>query len=270
MTNLPIILAHGICPFHRLLPFSSCRDNGRDDRFHYFRKIRSTLMGSGFTVFHVGVGWSSSLEKRALDLRNGILRVTDSFTRWPAVHIIAHSMGGLDARYMICRYRMEKSVVSLTTIGTPHLGTSYADWGLRNFSFLIDLAGSLGLDLSGFRALARLECERRNLALADYEEENGVVYRTVAGVQPRSRIFKHFHFAHGIVLSEEGENDGLVSLKSAKWKEEYLLDIVDADHLNQIGWWDSAEASAGIGKEEFERSIREWYVRLAMGLKGLE
>jgi len=227
-------------------------------------------MGRGFTVFHVGVGWSSSLERRALDLRNGILRVTDEFTRWPAVHIIAHSMGGLDARYMLYRYRMEKGVVSLTTIGTPHLGTSYADWGLRNFSFLIDLAGSLGLDLSGFRALARTECERRNFALADYEEENSVIYRTVAGVQPRSRICRHFHFAHDIIMGEEGENDGLVSLQSAKWKEKYFLEIVDADHLNQIGWWDSAEGSTGTGKEEFERTIREWYVRLAMGLEGLE
>lgn len=227
-------------------------------------------MANGFTVLHAGVGWSSSLESRALDLRNGIRRLTDSFTRWPQVHIIAHSMGGLDARYMISRYRMEKQVVSLTTIGTPHLGTSYADWGLRNFSFLIKFARSLGLDLSGFKALSREECARRNLALAEFEEENTVIYRTVAGVQPRHRIFNHFRFAHGIISREEGENDGLVSLQSARWKEKYFLGIMDADHLNQIGWWDGAEASEGIGKEEFERGIREWYVRLALGLEIFE
>jgi triacylglycerol lipase len=270
MTSLPIILAHGICPFHRLLPFASCRDNAADDRFHYFRKIRSTLIARGLTAFHVGVGWSSSLERRALDLRNGILRLTGSFTRWPQVHILAHSMGGLDARYMIYRYGMEKQVVSLTTIGTPHLGTSYADWGLRNFSFLIEFARPLGFDLSGFRDLARDECARRNLALEDFEEENTVIYRTVAGVQPASRIFKHFRFAHGIISREEGENDGLVSLRSARWKEKYFLEIMDADHLNQIGWWDSSEGSAGMGKEDFERGIREFWVRLALGLEEFE
>jgi len=270
MTSIPIILAHGICPFHRLLPFASCRDNGSDDRFHYFRKIRSTLIARGFIVFHAGVGWSSSLERRALDLRNEILSFTDSFRRWPKVHIIAHSMGGLDARYMIHRYGMDKRVVSLTTIGTPHLGTSYADWGLRNFSFLIGWARPLGLDLSGFRALTRDECERRNLALAGYEEESAVIYRTVAGVQPRSRICKHFRFAYEIISREEGENDGLVSLHSAKWKDKYFFGIMDADHLNQIGWWDGAEESAGIGKEDFERGIREWYVGLARGLENLE
>lgn len=270
MASLPIILAHGICPFHRLLPFDSCRDNRADDRFHYFRKIRSTLISRGFTAFHAGVSWSSSVERRALDLRNAILRLTHSFSRWPRVHIIAHSMGGLDARTMIYRYRMEKQVVSLTTIGTPHLGTSYADWGLRNFSYLIDFAGSLGIDLRGFRDLSREECARRNLALAEFEKDSGVVYRTMAGVQPLNRIFKHFRFAYQIIMREEGENDGLVSLRSAKWKDEYFLGIMDADHLNQIGWWDASEGSAGIPREDFERGIREFYLKIAEGLEAFE
>jgi triacylglycerol lipase len=179
-------------------------------------------------------------------------------------------MGGLDARTMICRYRMEKQVVSLTTIGTPHHGTSYADWGLRNFSFLIDYAGALGLDLTGLRDLSRARCQERNLALADCENRNGVIYRTVAGVQPGPRIFSHFRFAHQFIMREEGENDGLVSLRSAKWKDEYLIGIMDADHLNQIGWWDPGEGRAGLAREDFERGIREFYVRLAEGLKDLE
>lgn len=270
MTSLPIILAHGICPFHRLLPFGSCRDNRTDDRFHYFRKIRSTLISNGFTSFHAGVSWSSSIDRRALDLRNGILRITDSFARWPGVHIIAHSMGGLDARNMIYRYKMEKQVVSLTTIGTPHLGTSYADWGLRNFSFLIRFAGSFGIDLRGFWDLTRDECVRRNIALADYEKDNGVVYRTVAGVQPLSRILKHFRFSYQLIMREEGENDGLVSLRSARWRDEYFLEVIDADHINQIGWWDSCEGKAGIPREDFERGIRDFYVRLAEGLNAFE
>src|SRR5262249_5187529 len=39
-----------------------------------------------------------------------------------AVHVFAHSMGGLDARYMISRLGMAKRVLSLTTIATPHRG----------------------------------------------------------------------------------------------------------------------------------------------------
>jgi len=56
-----------------------------------------------------------------LDLKNEIIRITDNFSRYPRVHIIAHSMGGLDARLMIYRYRLEDRVASLTTVGTPIL-----------------------------------------------------------------------------------------------------------------------------------------------------
>ena len=39
-------------------------------------------------------------------------------------------MGGLDARYLISRLGMADRVLSLTTLGTPHRGTSFADWGV--------------------------------------------------------------------------------------------------------------------------------------------
>ena len=262
----PIILAHGICPFHRVIPFFPARDNAEDDRFHYFRKIRSTLISNGFLAFHSRVGWASSLEERASDLQEQILRITDGFSRWPRVHIIGHSMGGLDARFMIYRYRMEHRVVSLTTIGTPHLGTSYADWALKRFGTLIDMARPLGLDLAGFRDLTGDRCQRLNRRLADFEGSNGVLYRTVAGVQPPERIFWPMRFSYRIIWKEEGENDGLVSLRSATWKKEYFLFKMDADHLNQIGWWDRSEGAAGINRDSFERTIREAYLRIARGL----
>jgi triacylglycerol lipase len=214
--RLPILLAHGIAPFHRLLPFPSCRDNALDDRFHYYRKIRSTLRSHGITVFHTRVSWGGSLERRASDLRGEILRITKDFSRWPRVHIIAHSMGGLDARCMIHRFRMEDRVASLTTIGTPHLGTAYADWGLPRYGFLIRAARPLGLDLSGFRALSRERCAAFNRTLADFEMHNGVHYRTLAGVQPFHRIFRFFRVSYRIIRHEEGENDGLVGGRAGR------------------------------------------------------
>ena len=39
------------------------------------------------------------------------------------VNIIAHSKGGLDARYLISGLHMEDKVASLTTISTPHRGS---------------------------------------------------------------------------------------------------------------------------------------------------
>ncbi|MBW2028293.1 MAG: hypothetical protein JRH06_13625 [Deltaproteobacteria bacterium] len=265
-SSFPIILAHGIAPFDRIMgPFSSA-DNSDDDRFHYYRKIRSSLLKRGFVVFHGRVSWAASLERRAFDLYRVILQITRNFTKWPRVHIIAHSMGGLDSRLMIYRYRLEERVASLTTIGTPHLGSSYADWGITRFGFLIRLLRPCGLNLSGFRDLTRKNCSVLNRLLEHFENTNGVVYQTVAGVQPLERIFLPLRASYRIIYREEGENDGLVSLRSAAWKESYFRERIDADHFNQIGWWDRGEAAAGIDRKTFEKNIINFYVKLATDL----
>lgn len=266
-TSYPIILAHGIFPFDRILSPLLSKDNHPDDRFHYFRKIRSALMARGYTVFHSRVSWGGPLEQRAQDLRDEILRYTAGFSRWPRVHIIAHSMGGLDARWMIYRYRMEERVASLTTIGTPHLGSPYAEWSLQRLNRLLELALSLGLDMRGARDLTPDVCEARNRTCTDFEANNGVLYRTIAGTQPLERIFKPLRLPWRVIHELEGENDGLVSLRSAAWKEECLIKVWDADHLNQIGWWDSGEKITGTGREAFEEGIRNSYVEIAEGLK---
>jgi triacylglycerol lipase len=261
------MLAHGVCPFSRLYQPLAGRNNDPDDRFHYFRLIRSTLLRHGYTVFHTRVSWAGSLERRARDLRDEILRLTEGFRRWPRVHIIAHSMGGLDARSMLFTHRMENRVASLTTIGSPHLGTSYADWGVRRFPFLIAASRTFGLSLDGLRDLTRERCRRFNEETASYEAGNGVPYRTVAGSQPLERIFLPMRFASRIIQREEGANDGLVPLASAVWKEDYHLATLDADHLNQIGWWDRGEGTAGLTRSAFESRIRRFYVELASGLE---
>ncbi|MBW1950002.1 MAG: hypothetical protein JRJ18_10725 [Deltaproteobacteria bacterium] len=269
-TRYPIILAHGICPFDRALgPFFS-RDNADTDGFHYFRKIRSTLRAQGFEVFHSRVSWASALSLRALGLKRELERITHDFSRRPRVHIIAHSMGGLDARWMIYTHRMEDRVASLTTIGTPHRGTAFADWGLRRFGFLIKTARTLGLDIQGFRDLAREACERRNRILEGFEATNGVFYRTVAGAQPLERIFPPLRPSYRIILREEGENDGLVSVRSAMWREDRFWGLLDADHFNQLGWWDPSEARTGVDRRSFEKGIREVYLELARGLEAWE
>ncbi len=262
----PIILAHGIFPFDRLLHPFAAMDNHPDDRFHYFRKIRSHLVACGFTVFHSRVSWGGSLEKRAADLREQLVKLTSGFTLWPRVHIIAHSMGGLDARWMIYRYRMEDRVISLTTIGTPHHGSPYADICLRSIGRLIQIAMRVGLDLSGARDLTLEACAERNRLISDFEEQNGVTYRTIAGTQPLERIFAPLKPSWRAISRLEGKNDGLVSVPSASWKEKYLTEVIDADHLNQIGWWDPNEIGYSEGRESFEAGIRDTYLRIATGL----
>ena len=44
------------------------------------------------------------------------------------VNIIAHSKGGLDARYAISKLGMAPYVASLTTMNTPHRGCRFVDY----------------------------------------------------------------------------------------------------------------------------------------------
>jgi triacylglycerol lipase len=266
-TSYPIILAHGICPFDRIINPLFHRDNGPKDRLHYFRKIRSTLLAHGFEAFHARVSWGAELERRARDLKNEISYITDQFTRWPRVHIIAHSMGGLDSRWMIYKYRMEDRVASLTTIGAPHLGSSYAERRLKRSGWLIHAAGYLGLNIRGLRDLTPESCHERNRIMEDFEKNNRVLYQTIAGAQPIERTFVLLRPSFRAIWEEEGENDGLVSLRSALWKDEYFMKKIDADHLNQIGWWDRGEARSGMDRKTFEARIQEVYLEIAKGLR---
>lgn len=168
---------------------------------------------------------------------------------------------------MIYKYRMENRIASLTTIGTPHLGSSFADRGVKKSGWLIHAAGYLGLDIRGVRALTRESCRKFNRATKAFEEKNGVLYQTIAGAQPIERIFVLFRPSFKIIWNEEGENDRLVSVKSAAWKDDYFIKKIDADHLNQIGWWDRAETKAGIDKNIFEKRIQDICLEIARGLR---
>ncbi len=265
-SSYPIILAHGVCRFDALLNVVFDMDNSDDDRFHYFRGIRSALMAHGFQVFHTAVSWAGGVETRAADLRNELIRITRDFTLYPKVHIIAHSMGGLDARHMVCEYGMDQQVASLSTISTPHQGSSFADWGIKNLARVVDLLGSMGLDITGFRDLTTQRCREFNERAQEFELSNGVKYRTYAGVQTRSRVFTPLRFPHWITERAEGENDGLVSLASAKWREDYFVKKIEADHLNEVGWWDVRDRRIRLDPEGFAKRIRDFYLEIARSL----
>src|SRR5436190_277798 len=77
------------------------------------------------------------------------------------VIIIAHSMGGLDARYMISRLGMADRVAALVTLSTPHHGSPYADWCLKNLGMKLGamkVARLLGLDVQAIADLSTESC----------------------------------------------------------------------------------------------------------------
>ncbi len=266
--EFPIVLAHGICRFDHLLNMTFGLDNKKDDSLHYFKRIRSTLVTEGFSVWHSNVSWSAGVDRRADQLKAELLKLTNEFRDHRKVHIIAHSMGGLDARHMIYEHKMEDFVASLTTIGTPHRGTSFADWGVKRAGRIVPFLKNLGLDITGFLDLTTEKCEAFNARAENFESRNSVKYQSFAGSQERNRTFWALQFPQSIISDEEGNNDGLVSVDSAKWRGDFFVKELDTDHLNEVGWCDAAEPEYLFARDAFEQRIRELYCEIARSLPG--
>jgi len=120
--RLPIVLAHGLLGFAEL-----SLTPGWLPAVHYWRGITEALEANGVRVITTTVPPSASIEQRAEKLARGIAAAAAG----RQVNIVAHSMGGLDARYMISHLRPANVAVrSLVTVASPHHGSSFADFVL--------------------------------------------------------------------------------------------------------------------------------------------
>lgn len=268
MTKFPILLAHGIAPFDQLTEELFAIDNSATDDLHYFKGIRTMLMKAGYSVYHSRVEWAAPVDDRAADLKENVLRVL-KLSGQEKLHIVAHSMGGLDARHMLFNYQAEKihqKIVSLSTISTPHLGTSFADWGIANGNEFIDFClKTFQADLRGFRDLTRGSCKSFNEKAKNFEATCGVKFYTFAGRQFFQEIMTALKFSYAIIFAnEKDDNDGLVSVNSAAWEKKYFKQIWNADHLNELAWIDIANLIWSTETEsQFTERIHKHYRDLA-------
>ena len=163
------------------------------------------------------------------------------------LNLIAQSMGGLDARYLISRLGMHDIIASLVTVSTPHHGTAVADFVLerpeRVRTWTADLfnwmgASSLSDATSDFlTAVAELTqsfvCEKFNPQAPDHPSVRYYSYAGRAGKGTDFMINPFLQILNRMLYSREAHNDGFVSVESAKWGE--FLGTIDADHSQQVG-----------------------------------
>lgn len=200
----------------------------------YWRGITEALIANGNEVIIAQVPPSASIEDRALKLGQCIAEKAAG----KKVNIIAHSMGGLDARYMISRLKPENvDVLSLTTISSPHEGSAFADFVMDSIGPIFSpkfwrSLDSMGISTGVFVQLTRkYMTEEFNPKTPD--DPNVRYFSYGAMVQPS--IWSAFRQPGRIVSAQEGENDGLVSVKSARWGS-YKGTLVDVSHLDLINW----------------------------------
>jgi triacylglycerol lipase len=220
--DAPIVLVHGLCGYDRISVFGRTLKD-------YFPGIREKLEAAGNRVLVPRLSLTRGVAARAAELKRFIeKRVPDG----GPVHLIGHSMGGLDGRYMISQLGMAGRVKSLTTVGTPHRGTAFADWGVGRFGRLLaPFFHLLGVSYQAFLDLTTAGCRQFNETVPDAP---GVRYLAVAGLCEREWVAPMWRLPHGIVSRVEGPNDGVVSVASATWGEH--TDVWEGDHLNLVNW----------------------------------
>ena len=136
MTKLPVVLAHGYCGFSRLGGAS------------YFHGVESVLRHLGVTeIFATTVDPKGSLRARTGQFVHSIT------SQFPGrkVHVIAHSMGGLDARFAVSSKGLGRGdlIQTLTTLGTPFQGTTIGDLAALNFNAASTLPRDLLVRVAG-------------------------------------------------------------------------------------------------------------------------
>lgn len=198
----------------------------------YWRGITEAMRGNGIEVIIASVPASGSIEERALKLGQDIAGKANG----KSVNIIAHSMGGLDARYMISQLQPDNvEVLSLTTVATPHRGSAFADYcfdiiGPKRLPYLYKLVEATGLETGAFKQLTRkYMIEEFNPKTPDDPTVRYFSYGAVA----KPGWFSAFRQPHKVMNVMEGPNDGLVSVASSKWGT-YKGTLVNCSHLVRL------------------------------------
>lgn len=186
------------------------------------------------------------------------------------INIVAHSMGGLDIRYALAKLDIADEVASFTTISTPHHGTSLAELLLGTPDAIRDKLGDF-LDWMGDRIYPHTKSDSVGSAaqltrnyisdvfnpkITDVPDVPYYSYSSSVGKgTPDSiRIMSRYQNRH--IYDNEGLNDGMVSVKSAKWGEHIATSHLS--HLEQI--------NLRI-KDERKPDFRQFWIDLAKMLQ---
>ena len=213
-TRYPLVMLHGI--------------GFRDLRyFNYWGRIPRELTQNGAVVYYGHQEAWGTIEENAAFVQRKIKEVLTT-EHCEKVNIIAHSKGGLDARYLITHLHMEHQVASLTTISTPHMGSelllvlnrlpdrlyrlisSWFDSTFRKF-------GDYNPDC--YHASKQLSPEFCRQFNQNTPNSASVYYQSYASVMGHCWSDSLLSIPHLLMslVSHGKPNDGLVTEDSAKW-----------------------------------------------------
>ncbi len=229
----PVLLCHGYGSMTMLMKPAPMHDS--------CMRLRSY----GVHAFAPNIVPYARIEIRAEQWQERILQLKEQYG-YTKFNVIAHSMGGLDMRYVIHNTDISESVASLTTIATPHRGTSLAEIVLTTPDVLKDrlseLMNWLGENVFPDQksdSVAAVEQLTRTYIQEEFnpntpDDEDVKYYSVSAAVgkgteHPLTAILR---VQNQLIYQKEGINDSFVTAESAIWGEH--LGMYSLSHLEQI------------------------------------
>ncbi len=185
----------------------------------YFRGVERALRRIHIAPLIPEVPSAGTIAERAEVLSRQLFRRNAS-----AFALVGHSMGGLDARYLITYLDPDRRVKSLLTVATPHRGSPLAGWFLQAHGPIPMWIRHIGNP--GLRELT--PDARAKMPIPDRED---VDYSSYASCRPLHELPFWFR-PYGSVIQED--NDGMVPVHSAQWGN--FRGVVHADHVELLGW----------------------------------
>ena len=197
----------------------------------YWGRIPSALEKRGAVICYGLQDCWASIETNAEVIAGRIDEILAETGR-EKVNIIAHSKGGLDARMAASSFGCGSRIASLTTIATPHHGSKTIDklfaiprpvWNAAAFAVnnWIQLMGDKKPD---FLKLCEDFTTEKMQAFNDSNPDvPGIYYQSFACVMGHPLSDINLSTANAVIGRLEGENDGLVSVESARWGEHFSV-----------------------------------------------
>lgn len=207
----PLLMVHGM---------------GFRDRKHlcYWGRVPKRLESLGAEVFFGHQDSVGSVESNADIIAKSLDEILAK-TGAEKVNILAHSKGGLEARYLINHGYADK-VASVTTIDTPHHGSKTVDFLMKAPKWIVKTAAwgtDVWMKILGDKNPDSYDCF--DLFTTRTAEQFNIDNPAPDNIYCQSYAFKCrgsfsdpvFCITYPVVRRFDGDNDGLVSVASAKW-----------------------------------------------------
>jgi hypothetical protein len=173
-------------------------------------------------------------------------------------HILAHSTGGVVARALVHDHEIQPRILSLTTVGTPHMGAAAGVRAEQVHDSLKAVLKTFGYDLDArkvyFKDLLPQSMEEFNQR---YPNLAKIRYGCLLAEKPAAGPSIPMHLMEMSLGYFNEPSDGLIPIASQKWGE--VLGRLEMDHLELAGFCFHYRPSA---RRRFHSEWRKLFERL--------